>query len=106
MVSRNAKREGTAAAGGRFDIDLAPVILQNAVNQGQAEATAARLGGEERFEDMADIVTSDPVAGVFDLYHQVLLFDRGDQSAVFDDCRRSIAVIRVDSENEHRESSR
>lgn len=37
---------------------------------------------------------------------ETLLFDRGDQSAVFDDCRRSIAVIRVDSENVHRESSR
>ena len=32
--------------------------------------------------------------------------DRGDQSAVFDYGRRSIAVIRVDSENVHRESSR
>ncbi len=37
---------------------------------------------------------------------EALLFDRGDQSAVFDDCRRSIAVIRVDSENVHLESSR
>ena len=37
---------------------------------------------------------------------ETLLFDRGDQSAVFDDCRRSIAVIRVDSENVHRESSK
>ena len=37
---------------------------------------------------------------------EALLFDRGDQSAVFDDCRRSIAVIRVDSENVHRDSSR
>lgn len=37
---------------------------------------------------------------------ETLLFDRGDQSAVFDDGRRSIAVIRVDSENVHRESSR
>jgi len=37
---------------------------------------------------------------------ETLFFDRGDQSAVFDDCRRSIAVIRVDSENVHRESSR
>lgn len=37
---------------------------------------------------------------------ETLLFDRGDQSAVFDDCRRSIAVIRVDSENVHRDSSR
>ena len=26
---------------------------------------------------------------------ETLFFDRGDQSAVFDDCRRSIAVIRV-----------
>ena len=37
---------------------------------------------------------------------EALLFDRGDQSAVLDDCRRSIAVIRVDSENVHRESSK
>ena len=37
---------------------------------------------------------------------ETLFFDRGDQSAVLDDCRRSIAVIRVDSENVHRESSR
>lgn len=37
---------------------------------------------------------------------ETLFFDRGDQSAVFDDGRRSIAVVRVDSENVHRESSR
>ena len=37
---------------------------------------------------------------------ETLLFDRGDQSAVFDDCRRSIAVIRVDAEDVHRDSIR
>lgn len=37
---------------------------------------------------------------------EAFFFDCGDQSAVFDDCRRSIAVIRVDAENVHRESSR
>lgn len=40
---------------------------------------------------------------VFDAI-EAFFFDRGDQSAVFDDCRRSIAVIRVDTENVHRES--
>lgn len=40
---------------------------------------------------------------VFDAI-KAFFFDRGDQSAVFDDCRRSIAVIRVDAENVHRES--
>lgn len=42
---------------------------------------------------------------VFDAI-EPFFFDRGDQSAVFDDCRRSIAVIRVDPENVHRESIR
>jgi len=37
---------------------------------------------------------------------EALFLSRGDQSTVFDDCRRSIAVVRVDSENVHRESIR
>ena len=37
---------------------------------------------------------------------ETLFFRRGDQSAVFDDCRCSIAVIRVDAEDVHRESSK
>jgi hypothetical protein len=37
---------------------------------------------------------------------ETLFFYRGDQSAVFDDCRCSIAVIRVDAEDVHRESSK
>ena len=37
---------------------------------------------------------------------ETFFFDRGDQSAVFDDCRCSIAVIRVDAEDVHRESSK
>lgn len=37
---------------------------------------------------------------------EAFFFDRGDQSAVFDDCRRSIAVIRVDAEDVHRDSIR
>lgn len=42
---------------------------------------------------------------VFDAI-EALFLGRGDQSAVFDDCRRSIAVICVDSENVHRASIR
>ena len=37
---------------------------------------------------------------------EAFLFDGGDQSAVFDDCCCSIAVIGVDSENVHRASSK
>lgn len=37
---------------------------------------------------------------------EAFFFDRGDQSAVFDDCRCSIAVIRVDAEDVHRDSSK
>jgi len=55
------------------------------------ETVTNRLHGETR--------------AVFDAI-EAFLFYRGDQSAVFDDCRRSIAVVRVDSENVHRESIR
>ena len=37
---------------------------------------------------------------------EAFFFYRGDQSAVFDDCRCSIAVIGVDTENVHRASMR
>ena len=37
---------------------------------------------------------------------EAFLFDRRDQSAVFDNCRRGVAVVGVDSENVHRDSIR
>ena len=37
---------------------------------------------------------------------EAFFFDGGDQSAVFDDGRCSVAVIGVDAENVHRESIR
>lgn len=58
---------------------------------GRFETVTNRLLGEARA--MLDAI-------------ETLFLGRADQSAVFDDGRRSIAVIRVDSENVHRESIR
>src|SRR5918996_3071474 len=54
---RGRERHGEDAAGPRaaLDVDLAAVVLHDAVHQGQAEAAAVRLGGEERLEDVPEI---------------------------------------------------
>ena len=56
------------------------------------------------FETVTDRLLGETRA-MFDAI-EALFLGGGDQSAVFDDCRRSIAVIRVDSENVHRASIR
>ena len=57
-----------------------------------------------RFETVTNCLLGEARA-VLDAI-ETLFLRRGDQSAVLDDCRRSIAVIRVDSENVHRDSIR
>ncbi len=70
------------------DADVVHVLESHA---GGIEAVTDRLFGKTR--------------AVLDAI-EALFFGGGDQSAVFDDCRRSIAVIRVDSEDVHRASIR
>src|SRR5688572_16824903 len=71
--------EGAAAAGGRLDIDLAAVVREDAVNQGQPETAATGLGREERLDDMGAVTAADPVAGVCDADDQPFVHGaRGD----------------------------
>src|SRR5688500_7831432 len=75
----NPEGEGAAAARGRLDIDLAAVVLEDPVNQGEPETAATRLGREEWLEDMGDVTAADPVAGVFDADDQRFIHGaRGD----------------------------
>ncbi len=51
-----------------LDIDVAPVVLDDGIGHGQAESGqgAARMGGEERFEDMIENFGGHPRTGVGD----------------------------------------
>src|SRR5512132_2090007 len=48
------------------DFDLAAMLLHDPVDEREADAAAVALRGEERLEDVADIVEGDPFAGIAD----------------------------------------
>src|SRR5688500_15283169 len=77
MAARDPEREGAATARRRLDVDLAAVILQDAVNEGQSETAAARLGGEERLEDVCHVAPADAVTRIFDPHDQGGVNDAG-----------------------------
>ena len=63
--------EGCAGADGALDVNLAGVLLNDAVGDGEAEAGAALvarlgrgLGGEERIVDALEVLGRDAGAGV------------------------------------------
>src|SRR5262245_52233292 len=69
---------GTAAAGG-LDPDLALVLLDDPVHDGQPQAGPVGLGGEEGLEDVGQVLGGDAGTGVLhdDLDQGALLLPRG-----------------------------
>src|SRR5262245_57569973 len=64
MTGRQADGEGGAEARGAADVDVASVVLDHPVHEGEPESTASRLGGVERLEDVEKILGHDSLAGV------------------------------------------
>src|SRR2546423_15662210 len=64
MTARDPECEGAAAAGRRVHLDLAPVVLEDAVHQGQPETAAAGLRREERLEHVGGVAPPDAAAGI------------------------------------------
>ncbi len=73
-VAREKDSEDGATAGLAVDFDPSVMILDDPVADREAEpgATPRRLGGEERLEDLAQIRTGNPHAGVLDLDHHLI----------------------------------
>src|SRR5512134_2272752 len=76
MSGRKRDGEGAADARPALHVDLAPVILDDPMHESQAEAAAARLGGEERLEDLAEIGGRDALAGVVHAQNEATGEDR------------------------------
>src|SRR5690349_6252013 len=72
-----AKREDTAGPRDRFDPYLAAVILEDPVDQGEAESAATRLRGEERLEHVVEVVPSDSLSGVAHAHLELAVRDGG-----------------------------
>src|SRR5439155_1904861 len=70
MRGRQGEREGAADARTALHVDLAAVVLHDAVHKGQAQPGAVGLGGEERLEDVAEIAGGDALPGVGHAHHQ------------------------------------
>src|SRR6185295_7965788 len=63
--------EGGAGAGTALDVDLAAVLLDDTVHQGQTDAAAVGLGREEGLEDLRQIGGDDALTGVGHPQHQI-----------------------------------
>src|SRR4029453_18077390 len=59
--------EAGAAAWRAPNVDVAPVEIDDLLDDGQPETGARGLGGEERQEDLLSVFRSDPAARVGDL---------------------------------------
>src|SRR2546426_694602 len=59
-----AESEDAAGARRRFDVHLAPVILENPVDEREAQSAAVGLRREEWLEDVIEVVARDALAGV------------------------------------------
>src|SRR6185503_10065867 len=70
IANREGESEGAAGAGPALDVDVAAMVLHDPVNEGEADAGSARLGGEEGFEDRAEIGGRDALAGVVHPDHE------------------------------------
>src|SRR5437879_12636645 len=60
------KREGERRAEVRraTHVDFAAMRLDDAMDEGEPETGTLRLGGEERFEDVGEVVGADALSGV------------------------------------------
>src|SRR5882672_5450470 len=65
-ATEGGEAEGEDAAGARrrFDVDLATVILEDPVDEGEAQPATIGLRREERLEDVIEVVARDALAGV------------------------------------------
>src|SRR2546423_14628465 len=82
MTARDPECEGAAAAGRRVHLDLAPVVLEDAVHQGQPETAAAGLRREERLENVGDVAPGDGVGGILEPHEQMSIDDGGRHTEV------------------------
>src|SRR5215471_7565595 len=64
---REDESESRPAAGGRLDLDLAVVELNNAVDHREADTRAPLLGREVEVEDLLEVLGRNADAGVFDV---------------------------------------
>src|SRR4030095_15236455 len=71
--------EGEGGAGARptLHVDLAAVLLDDAVHEGHAQAAAIGLGREERLEDLGQVAGVDAFAAVARAQHEVAARDCG-----------------------------
>jgi len=53
-----------------LDVELGSVILNDAVDPGEADSAAVRLGGKERLKDVPEVCGCDALAGVAQLQHE------------------------------------
>src|SRR5215831_16591329 len=78
MAPRKPDGEHAALAGRRACLHQAPVILGDAVNEGETEAAALGLRGKERLEEVREVAGGDAVPGVgHDDLQPVLVRPRG-----------------------------
>src|SRR5467141_474297 len=77
MAGRQAEGERRAEARGAADVDLAAVLLDDPVDEGESEPGPLRLGGEERLEDVGQVVGPDAFAAVGHRDFQAVTNDLG-----------------------------
>src|SRR5262245_43591564 len=68
MDPREAQGEDAAGAERRFHVDVAAVVLHDPIDEGQTDAGAVGLRGEERLEDVSEVFLRDAFAGVRDTH--------------------------------------
>src|SRR5207249_8378458 len=66
MAGRQGKGKGRAQARRAADVDVPPVLLDDAVDEGEPEPGPLRLGREEGLEHVGDVARGDALAGVAD----------------------------------------
>src|SRR5437899_2381671 len=66
MAGRQSQGEGRAQARRAPNVDLAPVLLDDTVDQREPEPGSFRLGGEEGLEYVRDVGGGDALAGIAD----------------------------------------
>src|SRR5688572_18485661 len=72
---RNPEGEDGAGAGRGVEVDLAAVVLDDAVHEGEAQAAPTRPGRVERLEHVVHVGDADAVARVGDLHRQATVDD-------------------------------
>src|SRR6266567_1269827 len=66
VCGRKRQEEGRSDPGLAPDLDLTVVVLHDAVDEGEPDAAALLLGGEERLEDLGQVALDDAVPRIAD----------------------------------------